>query len=178
MWLINTFEFAFDSLVGPQVESEVTHSQHSITKEKISRIYGQTDAAFSFDDEKEARIRSCLSSVSLGRNPHSQDQTQGLPESLARKGQKESSGQTLPSTEGLQKDPPSMVSRVGLQQKGSSNLPTSLRGHSYRCLEDRLGGHSERAEVQGTWSPLFRTFHINVLELMVVLLSLRRLRLP
>ena len=48
-------------LVGPQVESEVTHSQHSLTKEKISRIYGQADAAFSFDDEKEARIRIWLS---------------------------------------------------------------------------------------------------------------------
>ena len=48
----------------------------------------------------------------------------GLPESLARKGQKESMGQTLPSTEGLQKDPPSMVSRVDFQQEDPSDLPS------------------------------------------------------
>ena len=40
------------------------------------------------------------------------------------------------------------------------------------------GGHSKRKQVQGTWSPLFRTFHINFLELMAVFLTLRKLRPP
>ena len=88
-------------LVGPQVGSEITHSQHPLTKEKISSIYGQTSAAFSFDDEKEARVRSWLSSVPLGCNPHSQDQTQGFPKSLAGKSQERVKGQTLSSAENL-----------------------------------------------------------------------------
>ena len=38
------------------------------------------------------------------------------------------------------------------------------------------GGHSPSQEVQGSWSPKFRQFHINILEAMAVLLTLRRLR--
>ena len=37
------------------------------------------------------------------------------------------------------------------------------------------GGHSEDRQVQGTWSPTFQSFHINVLEAMAVFLTLRKL---
>ena len=40
------------------------------------------------------------------------------------------------------------------------------------------GAHTERRSVQGCWSATFKTFHINVLELMAVLLALKRLRPP
>ncbi|XP_068213953.1 uncharacterized protein [Palaemon carinicauda] len=39
------------------------------------------------------------------------------------------------------------------------------------------GGHSHNRKVQGTWSSLFRTFHINFLEAMAVFLSLKKLKL-
>ena len=40
------------------------------------------------------------------------------------------------------------------------------------------GGHSHNHNVQGKWSPMFRQFHINILEAMAVLLALKRLKPP
>ena len=53
--------------------------------------------------------------------------------------------------------------------------PPSLIVHT-DASNDGWGGHSPSRSVQGVWSTLFRAFHINILEAMAVLLSLKRLR--
>ena len=114
---------------------------------------GQETAALQVHHQKAARISSWLSSVAFGGDPHSQDQAQG------------------PAFRRL------LLPWTQASSFRAEVPPVSITIH-LDASTSGWGGHSEHKKVRGSWSPLFRTFHINVLELMTVRLCLLKICPP
>ena len=165
-WLGLTWDLVAHTLCVPEAKRlEIARAVRTLTSCKLisrrqqERILGSLQFVSVTDKVLKARLKD-IGRVWCHRSVvHLRDKRSPIPVSLLR--------QLLPWT-----SPQSLSRSVPLRPP-----PPSVTVHTDASLSG-WGGHSGSIRLQGSWSLRLQSCHINVLEAMAVLLTLKRLGLP
>ena len=131
----------------------------SLSRRSQERIMGSLQFASVTDNILKAKLKD-INRIWLSRaNSRLRDMKKKTPKILRVRLSHWSRAKNLSRSVPLQPPPPSMTIHTDASRSG-------------------WGGQAPHQTCQGTWSPTFQRFHINVLEAMAVLLSLKRLNPP
>ena len=155
-------------VVRSKVGLTKAHYSNTFEKAKISGFSSEINIESQASVEEKYRKGPGIATVYVSSRSRPQKQTKRSQSSLAYKGEysnERSKGKTSKGHKGYSE---TVVNTRGIQQIGPISASACNNDSPHRCVPDGMQ----------TWSPALRSLHINCLQLLAVIMSLKKLRPP